>query len=331
MFGPVILTGYGGEKFGWGTNRDSYPTFDPANIAFSGFFPDRFPGAEHTLGSPKRGKRPGSTETEFGRLYLVRSGYPDIEQEGSQWLLTDGRSRMKLFEDRDEAERTVEIIQHYGMNDQCFIGRPDSSLEYWLVDGRAPTGSMPGEDCVGFDPTNLEVRQRSSDLWLLVDGDHSLYSFPNEAEAQQARTIIQEHQFDRACFVGRPDASMTYLRRSDSTPERSPTETPTTEPPPTEPPPTEPPPGRSSLSIVQLVALCIIGLLIGFVTGYLEEEDFLMRILAPLALLFGGGSFILLQERYALLVAAASAGILIGLLGAIFLKRVVLEEGGPDE
>lgn len=254
-----------------------------------------------------------------------------IEQEGSQWLLTDGRSRMKLFEDRDEAERAVEIIQHYGMNDQCFIGRPDSSLEYWLVDGRAPTGSMPGEDCVGFDPTNLEVRQRSSDLWLLVDGDHSLYSFPNEAEAQQARTIIQEHQFDRACFVGRPDASMTYLRRSDSTPERSPTETPTTEPPPTEPPPTEPPPGRSSLSIVQLVALCIIGLLIGFVTGYLEEEDFLMRILAPLALLFGGGSFILLQERYALLVAAASAGILIGLLGAIFLKRVVLEEGGPDE
>lgn len=71
---------------------------------------------------------------------------------------------------------------------------------------------MAGEDCVSFDPSNLLVRT-SGNQWLLVDGNHSLFAFPNEAEAEQARNITQEHGFTKSCFVSRPDPSMTYLRK----------------------------------------------------------------------------------------------------------------------
>lgn len=137
----------------------------------------------------------------------------DVRSDNSdRWLLTDGRSRMKIFEDPTEAVRTMKIIQYYGMDSHCFVGRPNASLEYWLVDGQAPTGPMAGEDCVSFDPSNLSVRT-SGNQWLLVDGNHSLFAFPNEAEAEQARNIIQKHGFTKSCFVGRPDPSMTYLRK----------------------------------------------------------------------------------------------------------------------
>lgn len=130
----------------------------------------------------------------------------------NRWLLTDGRSRMKVFENLTEAIRALTTIRYYGMNSHCFVGRPNASLEYWLVDGHAPTGSMAGEDCVSFDPSNLTVESRGGQ-WLLLDGNHSLFAFPNENEAEQARSIIRHHGFTKSCFVGRPDPSMTYLRK----------------------------------------------------------------------------------------------------------------------
>lgn len=135
-----------------------------------------------------------------------------LEPSGSLWLLTDGRRRMKTFPNRAEAERALAIIQHYRMNETCYVGRPGPSMEYLLVDGDAPSGSFGGEDCVSFNPTNLAV-QRSGAQWALVDGSHSLLQFPNEDEAKQARAIIVKYGFTRLCFVGRPEPSFTYFRK----------------------------------------------------------------------------------------------------------------------
>lgn len=136
-----------------------------------------------------------------------------VQDDGNDWLLTDGTSRMMLFEDHEEAEQAKAIIEHYGMTRRCFVGRPDPSMEYFLVDGEAPEGSMADEDCVSFDPDALEIRPEG-EQWVLADGDHWLETFPSADEAAEARQIIRRYEFDRLCFVGRPDSSMEYWRRA---------------------------------------------------------------------------------------------------------------------
>lgn len=134
-----------------------------------------------------------------------------LERDGERFLMTDGRSRMKLFRDAREARRALSLIRRYETDAHCFIERPDPRLEYFLVDAEAPSGAADGEDCIAFDPDALEVRQVGGRT-VLAEGDHYVLSFPNAGEARQALGVIREHRFRFVCFVGRPDPSMVYMR-----------------------------------------------------------------------------------------------------------------------
>lgn len=155
--------------------------------------------------------RSGSAATkedclEFNPQKLV------IKKEGSRYLLTDGRSRMKMFPNRKEATRALKTIKHYHMDSHCFVGRPDPSLEYWLVNNRAPKGALSQEDCIRFNPANLRIKKEGSQ-YLLTDGRSRMMMFPNKKEAQQALKIIKKYGFNRTCYIGRPDPSMVYFRK----------------------------------------------------------------------------------------------------------------------
>lgn len=126
--------------------------------------------------------------------------------DGSHWLFDFG-------EKQSEARQALRIIKHYGMNQSCFVGRPDPSFPYMLISGNAPSGSLSGEDCVRFNPNTIEVR-RVDGRWKIVDGSHWVFDFGNKrSEARQAFAIIKQYGFNRSCFVGRPGPSFTYLRR----------------------------------------------------------------------------------------------------------------------
>jgi len=125
---------------------------------------------------------------------------------GNMWLLDFGRSRA-------EAQKALKIIKHYGMNAQCFVGRPNPSMEFYLVDGEAPVGAMRGEDAIGFNPQNIIV-ERARGRWKITEGNHWIMDFDqNEAEARQALSYILRYGFKYICFVGRPGPSMTYFRK----------------------------------------------------------------------------------------------------------------------
>jgi hypothetical protein len=50
--------------------------------------------------------------------------------------------------------------------------------------------------------------------WKLVDGDHWILDFgTSQAEARQALSYALRYRFGAICFVGRPDASLTYFKR----------------------------------------------------------------------------------------------------------------------
>ena len=54
-----------------------------------------------------------------------------LKKEGSRYLLTDGRSRMKVFPNREEGRQAVRTVRHYNLTQHCFVGRPDPSMTYF--------------------------------------------------------------------------------------------------------------------------------------------------------------------------------------------------------
>ena len=131
-----------------------------------------------------------------------------------RWTIADGDHLLFNFGDKKmEALQALKVIKYYRMNGSCFVGRPDPSFRYLLVDGNAPQGAMPGEDCVSFNPNTIEVKFIDG-RWKIVDGAHWVFDFDNkESEARTALAIIRKYGFTRSCFIGRPDPSFIYLKK----------------------------------------------------------------------------------------------------------------------
>jgi uncharacterized repeat protein (TIGR01451 family) len=148
----------------------------------------------------------------------VNAGALTTFEDGGQLILSDGFSRLLAFDTsaqgQAEAATSQSIIEFYGFTQQCFVGRADASLMYWLVGDRIPQGPFAGEDCIPM--RNLEVQQIDG-RWKIVqvtdDGTIFFNDFgSSEDEARLALQIMTERGFEYQCFVGRPDPSMEYYR-----------------------------------------------------------------------------------------------------------------------
>ena len=126
--------------------------------------------------------------------------------EGSHWLLDFGNKE-------GDARDSLKVIKFYGMDSHCFVGRPNASFEYWLVNGTAPAGGYSGEDCISFNLATIEVKNIGG-RWKIVDGSQWMFDFGNsESEARLAFDIIKYYGFTKSCYVGRPGAKFKYLRK----------------------------------------------------------------------------------------------------------------------
>jgi hypothetical protein len=131
---------------------------------------------------------------------------------GGRWGAVDRGNVLVSFGNPIEAGIAVAVIKRYNMDQQCFVGRPNPSFTYWLTDRHSPNGAFPGEDCIAFNPDRVQADRRGPN-WTVVEGSHSMFSFPNEGEARRAVDIIRHYGFTQSCFIGRPNPSMSYLRR----------------------------------------------------------------------------------------------------------------------
>lgn len=126
--------------------------------------------------------------------------------EGSHWILD-------FKHEEWEAYAALAVIKEHGFDSVCFVGRPNPSMTYFLAGGQAARGAMSGEDAVRFRPTKIEVK-RILNRWTIVDGSLLLLDFAgNKAEATTALAILKKYRFNKMCFVGRPNPSMTYFLR----------------------------------------------------------------------------------------------------------------------
>lgn len=137
-----------------------------------------------------------------------------VSANGSWKVAADNMWLLDFGPNRQQADQALQIIQHYRLNQQCFVGRPQASMKYYLANGRAPVGPFPGEDSIYFDNTKLRV-VNVRNRWKIIElPSHSMLDFDqNEAEAWIALRIIWKYDFSYICFVGRPNAPMMYFRR----------------------------------------------------------------------------------------------------------------------
>jgi hypothetical protein len=117
------------------------------------------------------------------------------------------------FPNKTEATTALNIIKQYGANQSCFIGRPNPSFQYLLINGRSPAGAATGEDCVSFDPEKIALNVLSDGRVQMISGSQSMFIFPDMLEAGNALSMIRKYGFTKTCFVGRPDASLQYMRK----------------------------------------------------------------------------------------------------------------------
>jgi len=137
-----------------------------------------------------------------------------ILQVNVRWKVIDGDHWLFDFgPDAAAARSALKVIRHYRFDRRCSVGRPNPSFAYMLAKGGSTTGAMAGEDCLAFDPETLKVGKIQG-RWKIVSGRRWLFDFGgNETDARRAIAIIRRYGFSQSCFVGRPDADFTYLRR----------------------------------------------------------------------------------------------------------------------
>ena len=128
-----------------------------------------------------------------------------VDEGANGWLLTDGVSRMLILDNETDARNALALAQRHTAH--CFIGRgntrpnrKDYIVEYWTGDSGLATTIGP-EDCLPYNPANLQIVDEGANGWLLTDGVSRMLILDNETDARNALALAQRHAAQ--CFIGR--------------------------------------------------------------------------------------------------------------------------------
>lgn len=145
-------------------------------------------------------------EFDFNSLTVVEDVGNYGVADSEHWIVNVGGSR-------PAARVALHVMQHYRMDEVCYVGSSRSPMMYFLTNRDAPNGRIAGEDCVRFDNSRAQIMERNSG-WVLTDGSDPLMTLgPNLATAEQAMAAIRQYNFNEICFIDRPNPSMIYFLR----------------------------------------------------------------------------------------------------------------------
>jgi hypothetical protein len=112
-------------------------------------------------------------------------------------------------------------IAIYTDNRQESSGAGDS-IDVYATSISGPENGPLIEDCINHNLSNLQLVSRGWwfwRTWRIVDGSMQMFYFGrNQSEGQQALDIMHQFGFTNTCYIGRPDASMQYLRAGAAVP-----------------------------------------------------------------------------------------------------------------
>lgn len=151
-----------------------------------------------------------------------------IVKETSCWLLTDGRSRMKVLATEEDANNALKVAKRHTRH--CFVGRSNKRadrkqyiLEYWDGTSDLTVEEPTNVTSLTYLPNSARVRYNSStDSWnvqvqLLKSKDiKTLFTADTMADALAALSYIETKK--KICYIGKDnkmsnprDYIMTYF------------------------------------------------------------------------------------------------------------------------
>ncbi|MCC5988254.1 MAG: hypothetical protein JJT95_11275 [Pararhodobacter sp.] len=179
-----------------------------AALAFAALIAPREAAAQDQYGNPGVAALEDCLALNPAQVQAAQEGGSWKLVQGSRWLFDFGSDA----DSEEQANMAHRVVQHYGIDQSCFVGRPNPPMNYLLSGRSAPQGSIPGEDCIGFNAGSLEVRADGS-RWLMTDGNSRMVMFDDAAEAHLSLFLVQYYGFTHQCFVGRPNPPLRYWRR----------------------------------------------------------------------------------------------------------------------
>jgi eukaryotic-like serine/threonine-protein kinase len=137
-----------------------------------------------------------------------------LEENKGNWTIVSDGGALLFTSQQSAAEAALKIMQHYGINEQCFISRlSDTAPKYFLVNNHPPNGAYAGEDCAAYNTQALAIVQNNG-AWQINDGTFTIFNFENnESDARLAFAVLNFYSFTHVCTVGQPNAAMIYFRQ----------------------------------------------------------------------------------------------------------------------
>lgn len=141
-----------------------------------------------------------------------------VQQFNGRWRVMDGPQLLFDFDSsrQADAQKTLQVLQHYHMTQTCTVGtnlpgQQNAPMQYELSGSAAPTGTMPGEDCIGFNTATVNNKDVNGN-WTITDNFSLMFDFgPQKAQGDQGAAIIHSFNFNSQCFVGRPDTGGRFV------------------------------------------------------------------------------------------------------------------------
>ena len=148
--------------------------------------------------------------TTRDELYYIPKNL-SVKNEGvTGWLLTDGRSRMRFFDNEEDAKNGLKVAKRHTY--QCFVGRDNTAAnrkdfitEYWIGTSGLPAETLTKTDKISYNPKKTYVIKNGSS-WAIREllsnnQEHYMHTCRNMADALALLVEVQNNS--KLCFIGR--------------------------------------------------------------------------------------------------------------------------------
>ncbi len=144
-----------------------------------------------------------------------------VKKETDYWILTDGRSRMEMFDTVEDALNGLRVAKRHTRH--CFVGRGNKRknrekfiLSYWDGNSGLPSESLTKTDINTYNPKNVSVQYSAEKgYWEVIEKEknHSSIMFSKEtikqtlfvadnmADALAMLAVVEKHT--KSCYIGR--------------------------------------------------------------------------------------------------------------------------------
>jgi C1A family cysteine protease len=129
-----------------------------------------------------------------------------VDEGPNGWLLTDGISRMKMFDNKEDARNGLRVARRHTRHG--FIGRDnprrnriDYITEYWVGNSELSWEPLTKTDCIPYNPNNVVAEDLDAKGWRLREGNHWMLLAHDLNDALAVLRVVERHS--RMCFIGR--------------------------------------------------------------------------------------------------------------------------------